>query len=87
MVLFNPLNMTCEDGDRLLEKAGYNSRLSLHATEAEAKTAGEEALRKLRMVDDTEWAAWYVEPYAPGTQGKPNNYPRIKTIYSSEVAD
>lgn len=85
--LFNPPNMTRDDGDRLLEKAGYNSRLSFHATEAEAKAAGEEVLRKLKEVDDTQWTACYAEPYDPGTPGKPNYYPTITSIHSCDVAD
>ena len=52
------------DGDRLLSKAGYNSRVSSHPTEREAKEKAEEMLRRLKGVDeDTEWVACYVEPF------------------------
>ena len=77
--------MTREEGDQLLVKASLNSRLSFYDTEAEAKAAAEEALRKLKEVDDTQWTACYAQPYDPGTPGKPNYYPRITSVHSCDV--
>ena len=87
MFLFNPLNMERDDGDRLLERAGIFSRLSLHATEEEAEAAAREALRTLKEVDDTNWAACYGQPYAPRPPGKPNYYPRIKVTGRDDATD
>ena len=88
MFLLNPENMTREDGDRLLEKASFVSRLSLHVTEAEAKSAAEDALRKLREVDNTEWVACYAEPYVEGSGRMNRNLkPRVECIRSGDIAD
>ena len=86
MFLFNPMGLEREAGDRLLEQAGFASRLSLHTTEEEAKAAAEEVLRKLKNVDETEWVACYVLPYAPGSQKDRSHYPRITAIRSSDLA-
>ena len=86
MFVLNPKGMTRVDGDRKLENVGVASRLSLHATEAEAKAAAEDMLRKLKKVTDTEWAACYVHPYRQRDPGGQNLNPQIGCIHSSEVA-
>ena len=61
-VLFRGLDR--HDGDRLLEAAGYNSRLSHHATEDEARAEAERKVRKLMGVDrSVECVAYYAEPF------------------------
>ena len=90
MFLLNPENMTREDGDRLLERAGFPPRLSMHVTEAEAKSAAEDALRKLREVDNTEWVACYAEPYREGPgpgRINLNPNPRVEFIRSGDIAE
>ena len=75
-----------DEGDRFLERVGIASRMSFHATEEEARAAAENALRKLKKVTDTEWAAGYVLPYEPGAGRPPSApYPRIKILHSSEL--
>ena len=61
-VLFRDLDR--HDGDRLLEAAGYFSRLSYHATEEEARNEAERKVRKLMEVNESvECAACYIEPW------------------------
>ena len=86
MFLLNPHGLTRDEGDRLLERAGFASRLSMDATESEAKAAAIEVLEKLKQVDDTEWAACYVQPFTGGVGRRPSElYPRIRVILSGEL--
>ena len=74
------------EGDRLLEKAGL-PRSSRHTTEAEAKAAAKDALRKLKKVTDVEWDACYVQLFEAGVGrelGDP--YPRTRIIRSGDVS-
>ena len=61
-VLFRALDP--HDGDRLLQQAALNSRLTYYATADEARTEAEYRVRKLMEIDSTvECVAFYVEPF------------------------
>ena len=56
-------DLTKHEADRLIERAGVMLRIRSHETEAEARSAAEGALRKLKAVTDHEWIACYAEPF------------------------
>ena len=81
-------DLSRDEGDRELSKAGFNSRLSFHANETEAKRAGETALRALKKVSDVAWCACYVEPFQDGPLGvNHSEHPVPAIIYIWDVDD
>ena len=89
LFLAYPPNLEQFERERRMEKAGIGYTSS-HDTEAEAKSAGEEVLRKLKQIDDTEWVVFYAEPYS--TRPRPggiNHRPdtRFRFIRSSDLDD
>ena len=87
MFLGLPPNLEPSERGFRMVKAGVGY-ISCHDTEAEAKAAAEEVLRKLKQVDDTEWVVFYVEPYMDRVgPGQRNINPVPRRISTSDLAD
>ena len=80
--MMHPKGLKECDRERLMHCADVGYDLGLYATEAEAKAAAEEALRKLKQVSDIEWTACYAEPV---TESNRHNDATPRCISTSKV--